>query len=92
MSVGASFDNELRHRDFGEALVRVSAENVLLLTRERDALRRQLICLVCERDALRVALRDSQLRVEQLRTRSELQELAQKCIVTKPLGMSGYWI
>jgi len=64
MTVGALFSNEIPHRDFGDALWRVSAEHVTMLELRNEALSRRVDCLIAERDALKAALRDRIIKDE----------------------------
>ena len=61
MTMAASFTSEIPRRDFGDALERVSAENVVLLELRVEALERRVRCLVFERDAL---IRDAKIKKE----------------------------
>ena len=69
--------------DLATAIVRVSAENVYLLSQERDALRRQVVSLT-------MALHEAGLREEMWRTRLDvaLGKVGQE---SKQFGMPGYW-
>lgn len=51
--MAANFIDEIPRRNFGDALFRVSAENVSLLELRVEALSRRVDCLRAERDALR---------------------------------------